>query len=101
MELAAGGIQQVLLQLCDSRPHQRPAVAFDEVLQGVPDVFVGQRFVVVAEPDEFTTERPEFVAMAASGCLCQALIQQVQQERCEHFNDLLAHGDIRRIDPLL
>jgi hypothetical protein len=39
--------------------------------------------------------------MAASGCLCQALIQQVQQERCEHFNDLLAHGNIRRIDPLL
>ncbi len=36
--------------------------------------------------------------VAAYGCLGQALIQQVQQERCEHFNDLLAQGDIRRID---
>jgi hypothetical protein len=68
------------------------------VSQGVPDVFAGQRFVVVAAPDEFTAERPELVAMAACGCLDRAPIQQVRQERCEHFNDLLTHGDIRRID---
>ena len=36
--------------------------------------------------------------MPAEACLGQALIQQVQQERREHLNDLLAHGDVCGID---
>lgn len=64
-------------------------------------VLSGQRFVVVAAPNERATEQPQIVAMPAHGRLGQPLVQQVQQERCERLDDLLTHGDVSRLDPPL
>ena len=36
--------------------------------------------------------------MPADGCLGQALVQQVRQERREHLDDLLAHEDVCGLD---
>jgi len=40
------------------------------------------------------TERPEVAALPEAGCLGQTLVQQLEQERREHLNDLSAHDDI-------
>jgi len=36
--------------------------------------------------------------MPADGCLGWAFVQQMEQERREHLNDLLAHEDVRGLD---
>jgi len=60
----------------------------------VPSKFI----VVVALSDEFATKRPEIVAMPAHGGFGQTLVQQVQQERREQRDDLLANGNVGRLD---
>ena len=76
----------------------RPAVACDELSKGVFDVQPCQLIVVVTAPDQLAAKRPEVVAMPAYGGLGQAQVEQMQQERCEHLNDLLAHDDVGGLD---
>ena len=82
----------------DTGPYEWPAVAFDELSQGMLDVLAGERIVVVATPNELATEQPEVVAMSAHGGLGQTRIQQVEQERREQLDDALTHGDVCRLD---
>ena len=66
--------------------------------QGVFDVPSGERIVVVTAADDLAAERLEVVAMPAHGGLGQTLIQQIEQERREQLDDLLAHDEVRRLD---
>jgi len=66
--------------------------------QGVLDVLLGKLVVVVTASDEFAAGRPVVVAMPAEGCLGQTLFQQVQPERRERPNDVLADEDVCGLD---
>ena len=66
IQLSTGGIQRVLFQFGDTRPHQRSTIVSGELSQGVIDVRLG-KFVVVTAADEFAAERPEVVAMPVQG----------------------------------
>ena len=48
----------------------------------------------MAAADELAAERPEIVSMPASGLLIQSLVQQLEQERREQLDDLLADGEV-------
>ena len=98
MELSTGGVQRGLFGFVDARPHQRPAVLADKLCDGVRDGLASKFIVVVTAPDELTTKGPEVVAMPAYGRLGQTQVQQMEQERREHLNDLLAYDDVAGLD---
>ena len=68
----------------------------DKIFERAVDVLACEVSVFVTTPDEFAAERPEVVAMPADGLAGQALVQQIEQERYERLNDLLAHGQVLR-----
>jgi len=66
--------------------------------QGILDVRFGEFVVALPAADEFAAQRREAVAMPTQACLNQTLVQQVQQERHERLNDLLAREDVCGLD---
>lgn len=67
MELAAGGVEGVLLLLGDSGPDQRTAVVVEELAQKGLGAMPPQVGVVVTTADQLATQHPEVIAMALQG----------------------------------
>src|SRR5665213_2347832 len=94
IELAAGGVEGVLLLFRDSRPDKRAAFAVDESQQDRRRGLMPQVGLVVTASDDFATEHPQVIAMATQRRGGQVLSQQLQQEGFEAFEDSLAQRDI-------
>ena len=94
IELFAGRIKGALFLLGEAAMDQWPLVMGDDLqdqLNGrAPPEFWG----LVDVTNNFATEQPQIVAVQVAGLARQTLTQQVQQERGERRNDLLAGNDV-------
>jgi len=81
-----------------SLSRQRSTIVSGRLSQGILDVRFGEFVVALPAADEFAAQRREAVAMPTQACLNQTLVQQVQQERHERLNDLLAREDVCGLD---
>lgn len=80
MELAAGGVERVLLLFGDVRPEQWAAVVVDEAQQDGRCRLPPQCRLVVAATNDLAAEHPQVIAMATQGGGGQSLAEQVQQK---------------------
>ena len=94
MELAAGGLEGVLLLLRDCWPDERSAVVVDELEHDLLDGFAPQGGVFVTASDDLSAEHPEMVSVAVEGFSCQGLREQMQQKGPEERDHALAQGKI-------
>ncbi len=94
MELSTGGVEAALFGLGDTGPDERAAVVFDEAQQQRSGTEPGDFGIVIAEPDEFTAETPEMIAVSAQGLVGQPLRKQIDQEGSEALDEGLSDGEI-------
>lgn len=95
VELSAGGIDGVLLDLGDARPDEGAAVLFDQPADQALDGQALEAGVVVAASDQFATDLPEIAAVAIEGGLGYLAPQKIEEERLERGDDGGPRGEIR------
>lgn len=94
IELAARGVEGILLLLSDSGPDERTAIGVHELKNDVGDGSSLPTRLFVEAADDFSAEHPQVIAMALKRLGGQALIDQVEQEGRKTADDAFADNDV-------
>lgn len=94
MELAASGVEGVLLLLGDARLDERSAFVVDGIEKSVPDGFAPQIGIVVTASDDFAAKHPKIVAVPARGLGWMGLHKQMEQKGLDELDDACAEGNV-------
>ena len=92
IEFPAGRVKGALLLLREAAMNQWSFIMGDDLADQGSNRTLSELGSLVDVSDDFATEQPKVVAVQVAGLARQTLSQQVQQERGEYCNDLLA-GD--------
>jgi hypothetical protein len=94
VQFSTRGVEGVLCGLGDGWPDEETTVVVDEIEQHVASGLLGKVGMVMAAADDFASEHLEMITVAGKGLIGESLMQQIDQEGLDRFNDALADGKI-------